>query len=180
MNHWTPDLETAARKGGRFSSHGSSCYFVALTPTTGLKLYAHPLERDASYVAQSVAAEYGIAPKTGQCVELRGLNIPRLHSPCWWLDEFRDCTPDILYGFMTEIVDVTTSKGTRQEASELIDAAREIGFYGMNQDVWEDHNTGRNAAGKLVITDWDPRLCGLLTRREVSAIEESFFKAYVF
>ncbi len=168
--NWTPELETKAKAGTTRGSNGTSCYFIELTPTMGIKLYVTKAARDAAYVGQSIGAENGIAPQTGECTELRGLDIPRDLAPTWWLESYRNDTPEILYGFLTEIADFENPETEMREmdhedTGDLREKAIDLGFTQIS-DLYVP-NTGW-VNGKPVIVDWDARFLveGTMTQFE--------------
>jgi hypothetical protein len=162
---FTPEMATMVRKGSSRTANGSSCYFVFLTPTTGLKLYATALERDASYVALSVASEHGLAPKVGQCIDLDGMDLAK-GRPSWWPDDFK---PTTLYGFLTEIAEPARDAewddiySLRESLETVFD--KEVGDMGGG-------NLGYLPNGKLVAIDIDGRFSGLLSDQEIHSINK--------
>lgn len=165
MDKWTPQLEKMTRQGGTRTAHGSSCAFVQLTDHTGIKLYATKLERDASWVALGLAAEHGLAPEVGECVEIKG-GIAGLRRPGWWPEEFN---PETLYGFLTEVVDVggdvayNTLMNLKWDLNDLFD--REV------VDI-ERGNIGFKEDGTLVAIDLDGRFCGLMTDADIAEVNK--------
>lgn len=157
---------------------GTSCYFVKLTPSVGLKLYATALERDASYVAQSVGAENGIAPETGQCIEIDNLTIPFDDSPVWWSTKNRYNTPKRLYGFLTEVVTRFGHSANCRDFEKLAIKIAEIGFGDM-PDI-SDCNTGFNDDGELIVIDWDARMTGVLQSHEFEIISREYCSAFPY
>jgi hypothetical protein len=175
MERWTPELETKVRTGTD-ARKGSSCYFVPVSETMGLKLYATAQERDASYVAQSIVAEHGLAPDVGECVDLKGLQIPSGSAPNWWHPRYKEKTPLVMYGFLTE--KVKTNPGYNPSAEiDLRDSLTAILDLPWNFcDLYGDNIGEKN--GRPVCVDLDPRFCDLLSDADYEVIEPFYEYQY--
>lgn len=167
---WTPHLAEKVRSGTGSTASGTSCVFVQLTEKTGIKLYATKLERDASYVALSVAAEHGLAPDVGECVEITGATLQRAR---WWPANFQ---PARLYGFLTEVVD-TNIDPPWDELCNLRSMVNDLFGFSNMPDICSG-NIGRNDKGKLVAIDLDGRFSGLLSREEIIGISNAWGGGY--
>ena len=172
--NWNPDFEQAVHDDETTKARGTSCYFVQLSETTGLKLYPTKVERDASWVCQSVGAEYDIAPYTGECVDLVGLNIPAGDAPYWWACEHKENTPETLYGFLTEIVEVDENAYDDESSYSLKKRLGELGF--DNAGDLNGPNVGSTSDGTTVVVDWDARFTvyNLLTPDELDEVESMY------
>lgn len=166
---WSPDLETKVRSGKTSSARGSSCCFIRLTDEMGLKLYGTKLERDASYVALSVAAEHGLAPNVGQCVDLKDMDLAARQRPAWWSHSFK---PETLYGFLTEIATPLCGDDECENRSEIRSLKRNLEEIFDLDEIADlcDSNLGFLESGEIVALDLDGRFTGLMTPEDFRAV----------
>lgn len=170
---WTPALESQVRSGRTSSARGSSCCFIRLTDEMGLKLYGTKLERDASYVALSVAAEHGLAPNVGQCVDLQDMDLIGRQRPSWWSQSFK---PKVLYGFLTEIATPLCEDDECENRSEIRSLKRNLEEIFDLDEIADlcDSNLGFLESGEIVALDLDGRFTGLMTSEDFEAVNQEW------
>ena len=134
---------------------GCECYFLHLTPTTGVKIFYSRENRDYAYAAQRKAARHGIGVPVGQRFVIRSLKIPTKIRDYWeasgYTDELGyDQDSTIYYGYVT-IVAKKVGRFNWDAHYKLIEALYIIGLDGA-EDLHED-NVGRYR-GKLICLDF--------------------------
>lgn len=113
---------------------GSWCQFVPIDKTCGVKFYKHKEVRDKTLKAQQFAYKYNLAPQTGSKITITH------HGK-------------LLYGYVTEIVNMRAGRSFTTEFASLMHKIHNIGF---RIDDLHTGNVGRRKNGTLVCTDFDP------------------------
>ncbi len=144
------DISKTVINSASSSSSGCWCIFVSLSDTEGVKFYNHPKIRDEAWLLQAAAADVGLAPAVGDMFDMPHLKSWGSVRPSKWTS-----TPETVYGYVTELVDVNEDADISTEEYEdceslLIDHGISI------RDISEYNNLGRTLDGTVVRYDFDP------------------------
>lgn len=130
---------------------GSSCIYLPLSKTVGVKLYRTKRARNITHERQVYAAKYGLAPLCGNRFSLNCYYIRHENGDN---DEFSSVMHNTVYGYLTQIAEI------RDEVDEsefylIRSQLKEIGI--AHCDLWEG-NVGY-IKNKIICIDFDSNSC---------------------